>query len=82
MSDNFATHAVGLDAPCGRHFAITPGAGALTPRPRAIYCEAAGTATIEDAQGTSLVYTLAQGQILPFRAVKITAATATLIGWE
>jgi hypothetical protein len=50
--------------------------------PRSIYCEAAGTITVQDLDGTSLTYTLVQGQILPFRARKITAATATVYGWE
>jgi uncharacterized protein YjdB len=41
----------------------------------------AGTATLEDEGGVSITYTLAAGEVLAFRAVKVTAATATLIGW-
>ena len=77
----FGTHVTGLDGPADYHFAITPGASEFAQIPRAIYCEAAGTATIEDANGVALVYTLVAGQLLPFRARRVTAATATLRGW-
>lgn len=81
MADTFANHAAGLDSPALRHYTITPGAGDLAFRPRAIRCDVGGTATIVDEAGTSIVYNLVAGEILPLRAVKVTAATATLIAW-
>lgn len=82
MPDNFANHFKRLDSPGGVHFAITPGPGDINPRPRVLYCNVAGTATLVDETGASLVYNLTAGQLLPFRAVKVTAATATIFGWE
>ncbi len=82
MTDRFASYSSGLDSPGTRHFAITPSANDLNPRPRSLYCEAAGTVTIQDADLNSLTYTLQQGQVLPFRGRRITAATATVYGWE
>ena len=81
MSDTFASYATGLSAPAARHFAITAGPSDMAIRPRAIRCDVAGTATLEDEAGVSITYTLAAGEVLAFRAVKVTAATATLIGW-
>jgi len=78
---NFSSYAVGRSDPGQSHFTITPGASALNPRPRAIYANTAGTVTVEDATGVSVVYNVLAGQVLPFSAVKITAATATVIGW-
>jgi hypothetical protein len=85
MADNFLAHNKGLDAPCDRHFAITPNDDAnLTDIPRAIYCQSAGNAVIRDKFGTDLTYALTAGQILPFRGVRIlaTGTTATIYGWE
>lgn len=82
MSDNFGTYSPGLDSPGRKHWLITPSANDIVPRPRSIYCEVAGTVTVQDIDGTSLTYTLVQGQVLPFRARKITAATATVYAWE
>ena len=80
MADNFATHSSGLSSPATRHFAITAGPSDMAIRPRAIRCNVAGTATLEDEAGVSITYILAAGEVLAFRAVKVTAATATLIG--
>ncbi len=82
MSDNFGTFSPGLDSPGRRHWQITPGTGVIAPMPRTLYVEAGGTVTIEDQFGTSLTYTVTQGQILPFRPRRITAATATIFAWE
>ena len=82
MADNFATYANALSAPATRHFAITAGPSDMAIRPRAIRCDVAGTATLEDEAGVSITYTLAAGEVLAIRAVKVTAATATLIGWR
>lgn len=80
MRDDFQHSSSGINSPATRHFQIAPGADDLAVRPRAIRCDVAGTATIVDDAGTSIVYHLAAGEILPLRAVKVTAATATLIG--
>ncbi len=83
--DNFQHHSTGLDSPATRHFAITPSDTAdVNPRPRALYCRAAGDVVIRDAAWTDLTYTLAVGDVLPFRGVRIlaTGTTATLYGWE
>ena len=82
MSDAFATYSPGLDSPGTRHFLITPGPGDIVPRPRSIYCQVAGNVTIQDVGGTALTYAMVAGQILPFRAQRVTAATATIYGWD
>lgn len=85
MSDNFAATAKGLESPADRHFAITPSDSTdLDPMPRALFCEAAGTVALRDKTGTTISYTLAQGQILPFRPARVlaTGTTATVLGWE
>lgn len=81
MADRFALTEPGLSDPAFRHFTITPGASNFAQTCRAIYVSVAGTATIKDIDGTSVDYTLAAGQVLPLRALAVTAATATLIGW-
>ena len=81
MADTFASYSSALSTPGMKHFAITPSASEMAIRPRAIRCDVAGTATLVDDDGVSVTYTLAAGEVIPFRAVKITAATATLIGW-
>lgn len=82
MTDRYATFSSSLDSPADTHLAITPGPDPIVPRPRALYCNTAGTVTVVDRGGVSLTYTVSAGQILPFRAVRITAATATVYGWE
>ena len=59
-------------------------AAAVVPRPRALWCQTAGDVAIEDRDGTVLTYTVAAGQILPFRAAKVraTGTTATVFGWD
>lgn len=85
MSDNFQAHQRGLESPADRHQAITPSdSAAVVPRPRALWCQTQGELALEDAAGTVLTYTVAQGQILPFRAVRVraTGTTATVYGWD
>lgn len=82
MSDNFGNLASGLDSPARSHRLITPGTGVIAPLPRCIYCNTAGTVTMEGADGVALTYTVTEGQIIPFRARRITAATATVFAWE
>ncbi len=85
MSDNFQAHQRSLESPGDRHKRIVPSdTQPIMPRPRALWCEQEGTVAIEDRNGTVLTYTLAQGQVLPFRAVKLraTGTTATVYGWD
>lgn len=85
MSDRFQGHAKGLESPADSHFAITPSDSLMiSPRPRALYCQTAGTAALMDAAGTVVSYQVQAGQVLPFRASRVmaTGTTATLIGWE
>lgn len=85
MSDPFEFHPSQLDSPATIHFAITPSDSADLPiRPRAIFCNAAGTVAIRDKAGTDVTYNLAVGAYIPFRGVRIlaTGTTATLIGWS
>ena len=85
MSDNFSNHQRGLESPGDRHQQITPSdAAVVVPRPRALWVQAAGNLALEDANGTVLTYAVTQGQILPFRAVRVraTGTTATVYGWD
>lgn len=65
--------------PAEKHYLIAPGPGFLDPIPSALLCNVAGTATIEDAEGTAIPYNLAVGQEVSIRARRVTAATAQLI---
>ena len=85
MSDSFAYSAAGPESPGVRHTQITPSDTVpITRRPRSIYCQVAGTCVVVDAHGTALSYTMTQGQILPFRGVRInlTGTTGTYYGWS
>jgi hypothetical protein len=82
MSDPFAAHASGLDSPARRHFAITPADADLSVVPRALYCTAAGNVVVRDAGGVDVTYPMLAGDVLPFHAVQVRAATtATVVGW-
>ena len=84
MSDPFSGYARSLESPALFHQAITPSDSAdLSPRPRVLYCSAAGTAVLRDGAGTEQSYTLLQGQILPLSPLRVLASgtTASLIGW-
>lgn len=84
MADTFSTFQTGLSDVASRHFAITPSDSTdLASRPRALFCTVAGNAVIRDEAGTDITYPLTQGQILPFRGVRILATntTATVVGW-
>lgn len=85
MSDNFQSHQRSLESPGDRHKAVVPSDTApVTPRPRALWCQADGDVVIEDRDGTVLTYTMVAGQVLPFRAAKVraTGTTATVYGWD
>lgn len=82
MIDQFGSHSVGMDSPATRHFAITPADADLAIRPRVLRCSVAGTVVVRDETGTDVTYTMVAGEILPFRAVQVRAAsTATVVGW-
>lgn len=82
MADPFSTFSTGLTGPANRHFAITPADEDLAIQPRALCVTADGTLVIRDKNGDDVTYNVFQGQILPFRAVQVRAAsTATVVGW-
>lgn len=83
--DEFADLQKGLTSPATKHFLIVPDDAADLPvLPRVIYCEAAGTVVIRDAQGIDLGYTLATGDRLDFRGVRVmaTGTSGTFYGWS
>jgi len=83
--DEFSDFQKGLTSPATRHFAIIPDDGAdLAILPRVIYCNIAGDVAVRDAQGVDLTYTLAAGDRLDFRGVRVlsTGTTGTFYGWS
>jgi hypothetical protein len=81
MGDQFISFRKGLEAPGDEHYTVTPSANNLSPKPRALRAMTSGNVTIVDKNGTSIEYAVTAGEILPFRATKITAATATIVAW-
>lgn len=79
--DPFAYSHQELSSPGLRHYTVTPGASDLDPKPRSLRANTSGTITIEDIDGTSIEYNVTQGEVIPFRGHKITAATAVVIAW-
>ena len=80
--DPWAGSSVTITGPGERHYAVTPGAGELDPRPRALRIGGDGNITVEDAAGVSITYPVTAGEVFIFRAVKVTAATATgIVAW-
>lgn len=81
MADKFKGQSTKRNDPAVSWFTITPGASALANRPRKLYCAVAGNATMEGSDGTSVAFNgLLAGQVYDLSPVKVTAATATLIG--
>ncbi|TDX63989.1 hypothetical protein EDE12_106134 [Methylosinus sp. sav-2] len=83
--DNFNSHAKGLSSPGTKHFQLVASDNAdLAVIPRAVYVNVGGVAVIRDAAGTDISYNMSQGQVLPFRGVRLLAlgTTAVLIGWD
>jgi len=75
-------------APATRHFAITPDDDtdleATEAQPRALYIGTGGTLSMTDEVGAIVIYTVSDGQVIPFRPVRVraTGTTATgIIGW-
>ncbi|PJI85117.1 hypothetical protein BC777_3113 [Yoonia maricola] len=84
MPDPFDTDYVNLTSPAVAHYAIIPSdATDLPVRPRAIYVNTAGTATLQDNDGAAVTYDLAAGTILSIRPTRVLAAgtTAQLVAW-
>ncbi|MEM8547172.1 MAG: hypothetical protein AAGF46_03310 [Pseudomonadota bacterium] len=83
--DEFADFTKGLTSPATRHFAIVPDDNSDLPLlPRVIYCAAAGTIVVRDAQGNDLPYVLSAGDRLEFRGVRVlnTGTTGIYYGWS
>lgn len=83
--DEFQSFTKGLTSPATKHFAIQPDDTADLPiLPRVIYCEVEGTVVIRDSEGTDLAYTLAAGERLEFRGVRVlsTGTSGTYYGWS
>lgn len=85
MADNFKTHQTGLESPGQLHFSVSPNDNTdLAIRPRALRIGGAGNIAVVDAAGTEITYTVAAGEVLLFRAVRVksTGTTATgIVGW-
>lgn len=60
--------------------AITPGASALSPRPRAIYIDTSGTIDITNEDGTTCNgVNVVAGTVIPLSPWKITAASGAVV---
>lgn len=85
MSDLYS-HATGgrggIESPGYNHYIISASANALDPKPRSIRCQSDGTLTIEDVDAVSVDYAMTAGEVLTFRAHKVTAiASGTFVAW-
>ena len=79
--DLFANLRKGLSSPADEHYTVVPSNDPLPYKPRALRAMTSGNVTIVDKNNTSIQYAVAAGDIIPFRAHKITAATATVVAW-
>ena len=82
MADNYENHHVSLESPAVSGVAITPSTADIDPVTRAIYVGGSGDITVTFPDDTVVTFVaVAEGIVLPVRAKKVTAATATgLIG--
>lgn len=83
--DEFASLTKGLTSPGTKHFAIIPDDMADLPvLPRVIYCQSEGTLIVRDEDGVDLPYTMASGDRIDFRGVRVlsTGTTGTYYGWS
>lgn len=68
-------------APARNWVQLSASTANLSPRPRAIFCQAAGTFTATGENGVALPFTLSAGQELPIQPVTVTAiASGTFYG--
>jgi len=80
--DFFDKNAAGLESPAYRHYTVTPSDEDLPVRPRALYVSGDGTLVLRDEGGVDITYTVAEGDVIPFRAVQVRAAsTASCVAW-
>ena len=69
--------------PGKQHFDVTPSDATVLMDVRAIYCKTAGNCVVQDVGAVSVTYPMTVGQVLPFQAVKIMAAsTGTYTAWR
>lgn len=67
---------------CTRHYLVTPGAGALSPSPEALYVSTDGVLIADDENDHSETYNVKAGTTLPFIPKRIKAGTtAQIIAW-
>lgn len=59
------------------HVTITPSDVNNLSRPMVIYCGADGNISVTDIHGTTVVYALVKGQIIPVLAEKVNATGTT-----
>lgn len=59
------------------HVTITPSDSASLNRPMVIYCGADGNISVTDVHGTTVVYAMVKGQLVPVLAEKINATGTT-----
>lgn len=84
MSDPFDSDYVNLTSPAVAHYAVVPSDVADLPvRPRAIFVSVAGTAALQDKDGTVISYDVAAGTVLSIRPTRVmaTGTTAQLVAW-
>lgn len=77
MSDQFATRAASAEGPAQAGFAIVPDDEAsLGHVTRALYVGTGGTVAVQLQRGDAVVFhNVADGTLLPVRAVRVLAAT-------
>jgi len=83
MTDRFANHTAGFDAPASDAFVITPGSSPLPLVTRAIYVGTDGDIVVTMLAGTSVTFAhVAAGSMLPLRASHVLSGTTAsgLIG--
>ena len=85
MSDFFSEFSKGLDSPADRHFSITPSdTSDLAIMPRALRIDSGGTLALRDESGQDITYTVSDGEVLVFRAVRVLAtgtSASNIVGW-
>jgi hypothetical protein len=72
------------NTPALRHFTLIPSDTVDEPIiPKAVRCQAEGTAVLVDMDDTAISYTLVVGEIIPLRVKRVnsTGTTATLVGF-
>lgn len=73
-----------LSGPAGMHFTVTPSDTVnLEPRPRGFRVSTMGNLALMDEAGTTIIYAVTAGEILPFGAKRVlaTGTTATVVAW-